>query len=72
MFDKSPSKHGTLDDLSQIYAHQLLLKNSIRLTQISKAVKTLRDAHNDLYKTYSPQSTRGPTTITQYLAMRLI
>ena len=44
VFDKSPSKHRTLDDLSQIYVQQLLLKNSIWSTQISKAVQNQRYA----------------------------
>ena len=44
VFDKSPSKHGTLDDLSQIYAQQLLLKNSICSTPISKTIQNQRDA----------------------------
>ena len=40
VFDKSPSKHGTLDDLSQIYAQQLFLEFYMLKTNISKLCKT--------------------------------
>ena len=45
VFDKSPSKHGTLDDLSQICAQQLLLRNSLRKHKITKAAYIENKTH---------------------------
>ena len=42
VFDKSPSKHGTLDDLSQIYAQQLLLENAMLNTNLKNPSKPKR------------------------------